>query len=357
MQSPALAVPTILAETDPDGSVRCGVCAHRCLVRPGRRGICGVRENRDGTLVSLVYGAVVAIGVDPIEKKPLYHVAPGTTAYSIATAGCPFHCTFCQNWEIAQGPRLGIDLPARRLPPARVVEEALAHGADSIAYTYVEPTVFLEYALDTARLGRAAGLRNLFITDGYATPEAIALLAPVLDAANVDLKSFDDAFYRKLCGGRLAHVLEAIVAMRRAGIWLELTTLIIPGRNDDEAELRALTRWIVDTLGPETPWHVSRFFPAHRMLDVRPTPLATLRRAADLGREAGLAHVYVGNAPELGREDTHCVGCARVLIERHGYQVRNHLAPDGTCPGCGRVLAGRGLARQGLRRGTPLPCG
>ncbi|HEX7473933.1 MAG TPA: AmmeMemoRadiSam system radical SAM enzyme [Candidatus Limnocylindrales bacterium] len=356
MQVPTTAVPSVLAETEPDGSVRCGVCAHRCLVRPGRRGICGVRENRDGTLVSLVHGSVVAIGVDPIEKKPLFHVAPGTTAYSIATAGCPFHCAFCQNWEIAQGPRLGITVPARRLPAAQVVEEALAHGADSIAYTYVEPTVFLEYALETARLGRVAGLRNLFITDGYATPEAVALLAPVLDAANVDLKSFDDAFYRKLCGARLEHVLESIVAMHRAGIWLELTTLVIPGRNDDEGEIRALTRWIVDTLGAETPWHVSRFFPAYRMLDTPPTPLATLRRVADLGREAGLVHVYVGNAPELGLEDTHCVGCGRVLIERHGYLVRNHLA-DGACPGCGRALAGRALARHREGRALPLPCG
>jgi pyruvate formate lyase activating enzyme len=337
-------VPTVLAEAFPDGSVRCGVCAHRCLVRPGRRGICGVRENRDGQLVSLAYGAVVALGLDPIEKKPLFHVAPGSIAYSIATAGCPFHCMFCQNWEIAQGPRLGLDLPTRHLPPERVVAEAVAHGAQSIAYTYVEPTIFLEYALDTARLGRAAGLRNLFITDGYATPEAVALLAPVLDAANVDLKSFDDAFYRKVCGARLAPVLESMVAMRDAGIWLELTTLVIPGRNDDDGQIRELVRWIVDTLGAETPWHVSRFYPAFRMLDVPPTPLDTLRRVADLGREAGLAHVYVGNAPELELEDTYCAGCRRVLIERRGYDVHSRLAADGSCPGCGRMLAGRALA-------------
>jgi len=350
-------IPTILATSTPDGSVRCGVCAHRCLVRPGRRGICGVRENRAGRLVSLAYGAVVAIGLDPIEKKPLFHVAPGSAAYSIATAGCPFHCTFCQNWEIAQGPRLGLDLPTRPLPPDRVVARAVAQGAESIAYTYVEPTVFLEYALDTALLARRAGLCNLFITDGYATPEAVDLLAPVLDAANVDLKSFDDAFYRKLCGGRLAPVLESIVAMRRAGIWLELTTLIIPGRNDDEGELRALAGWIVETLGVETPWHVSRFFPAYRMPDVPPTPLATLRRAADLGREAGLAHVYVGNAPELDLEDTHCVGCDRSLIERRGYRVRTHLTADGACPGCGRALAGRDLGRRAAGLRSAIPCG
>jgi pyruvate formate lyase activating enzyme len=357
MSSRATSVPTILSTPLPDGSVRCGVCAHRCLVRPGRRGICGVRENRDGQLVSLAYGAVVAAGLDPIEKKPLFHVAPGSTAFSIATAGCPFHCTFCQNWEIAQGPRLGLDLPTRRLAPEGVVAEALGLGARSVAYTYVEPTVFLEYALDTARLARRAGLRNLFITDGYATPEAVELLASVLDAANVDLKSFDDAFYRKVCGARLMPVLDSIVAMRRAGIWLELTTLIIPGRNEDDVQLQALTRWIVSTLGPETPWHVSRFFPAHRMLDVPPTPLETLRRAADVGRNAGLAHVYVGNAPELGLEDTACAGCGRLLIERCGYRVRAYLAPGGTCPGCGRVLAGRDLGQPAGPSDRSRPCG
>ncbi len=350
-------VPTILADELPDGSVRCGVCAHRCLVRPGRHGICGVRENRGGHLVCHAYGRVAAVGLDPIEKKPLFHVAPGASAYSIATVGCPFHCTFCQNWEIAQAPRLGISIPTRPMSPERVVEEALAHGADAIAYTYVEPTVFLEYALDTARLARSRGLLNLFISDGYATPEAVDLLAPVLDAANIDLKAFDDAFYRTLCGARLAHVLEAIEAMHRAGIWLELTTLVIPGRNDDEAELRALTAWIVATLGPETPWHVSRFYPAHRMLDVPPTPPATLRRAAEIGWEAGLVHVYVGNASELGLEDTRCAGCGRLLIERHGYRIVDRLSDDGGCPSCGRPLAGRELTRSGSHRRVAAPCG
>ncbi|OGO55773.1 MAG: AmmeMemoRadiSam system radical SAM enzyme [Chloroflexi bacterium RBG_16_72_14] len=333
----------------PDGSVRCGVCAHRCLVRPGRRGICGVRENRAGQLVCLAYGAVAAAGLDPIEKKPLFHVDPGSLAYSIATVGCPFHCTFCQNWEIAQAPRLGLDIPQRPMSPEAVVTAARRASASSIAYTYVEPTVFLEYALDTGRLARAAGLRNLFITDGYATPEAVGLLAGILDAANVDLKSFDDAFYRRLCGARLAHVLEAIVAMRRAGIWLEVTTLVIPGHNDSDAELRALTRWVVDTLGPATPWHVSRFFPAHRMLDVPPTPRATLARAAAIGREAGLQHVYVGNAPELGLEDTRCAGCGHVVIERTGYRSRSLLTGAGACPACGRALEGVGLARTEVR--------
>jgi pyruvate formate lyase activating enzyme len=334
-------VPTILATPGPDGSVRCGVCAHRCLVRPGRQGICGVRENRDGRLWCTAYGAVAAAGLDPIEKKPLFHVDPGTLAYSISTTGCPFHCVFCQNWEIAQAPRLGLDVPQRALSPTQVVAAAQREGADSIAYTYVEPTVFLEYALATGRLARAAGLRNLFITDGYATPEAVDLLADVLDAANVDLKSFDDAFYRRLCGARLAHVLAAIVALRGAGVWLEITTLVIPGRNDGDDELRDLTRWIVETLGPGTPWHVSRFHPAFRMRDVPPTPYATLRRAADIGRSEGLRYVYVGNAPELGLEDTHCPGCDALLVERRGYRSRVSLGAGATCPSCGRPLEGR----------------
>ncbi len=333
--------PTVLATLEADGSVRCGVCAHRCLVRPGRSGICGVRENRDGMLWCSAYGAVVAASVDPIEKKPLYHVDPGSLAFSVATAGCPFHCTFCQNWEIAQAPRLGLEVPQRVLPPARLVEEALASGASSIAYTYVEPTVFLEYALEIGRLARRAGLRNLFITDGYATPEAIGLLAPVLDAANVDLKAFDDRFYRRFCGATLAPVLDAIMAYARAGVWLELTTLVIPGHNDSDAELRDLTGWIVDTLGPHVPWHVSRFFPAYRMRDVPPTPAATLRRAAGIGREAGLQHVYVGNAPDVRLEDTACVGCGLLLVERRGYRCSSVLGPGGACPRCGRVLEGR----------------
>jgi len=348
-------VPSLLATALPDGAVRCGICAHRCLVRPGRAGICGVRENRDGVLYSTAYGAAVAVAMDPIEKKPLFHVAPGSQAYSLATAGCPFHCVFCQNWEIAQGPRLGMRPEAQSLPPDRAVAQALKLGARSIAYTYVEPTVFLEYALAIGRPARAAGLLNLFITDGYATPEAIGLLATILDAANVDLKGFNEAFYRRRCGARLDHVLEALEGYRRAGVWLEVTTLVVPGENDDPAELRELTAWLVEHLGPETPWHVSRFFPAFRMTDTPPTPLATLRLAAEIGQAAGLRHVYVGNAPELGMEDTHCAGCGALLLERSGYHMSRHLAEDGTCPNCARPLAGRAL-ELGAASG-PVRCG
>lgn len=340
---PPNAVPGMLAEPQADHAVRCGVCAHRCLVRPGRQGICGVRENHDGLLYATAYGNVVAAALDPIEKKPLYHVAPGSTAWSIATPGCPFHCSFCQNWEIAQGPRLGLALPSRPMAPEAVLRAALDHGADAIAYTYVEPTVFLEYALDVGRLARAAGLRNVWITDGYATPEAVGLLATFVDAANVDLKAFDERFYHRLCGARLAPVLEAIVALRAAGVWLEITTLVIPGHNDSPDELHALTAWVVEHLGPETPWHVSRFHPDFRLRDVPPTPASTLSRAAAIGREEGLKHVYIGNAPDLASEDTACAGCGAVVIERRGYRARSLLSRAGACPRCGRPLAGIAL--------------
>ncbi|MHB8960075.1 MAG: AmmeMemoRadiSam system radical SAM enzyme [Candidatus Limnocylindrales bacterium] len=337
-------VPGVLAVPQAAGAIRCNVCAHRCLVRPGRHGICGVRENHDGRLFAMSYGNVVAAALDPVEKKPLFHVSPGSTAWSIAMPGCPFHCVYCQNWDIAQGPRLGLVVASRELSPEAVVREAMRRGAGAIAYTYVEPTVFLEYALDTGRLARTAGLLNLWITDGYATPEAVELLARFVDAANVDLKSFDDRFYRRMCGARLAPVLESIEAMRAAGIWVEITTLVIPGHNDTDAELAAIAGWIGEHLGPETPWHVSRFHPDFRLLDVPATPAETLLRARRLGREAGLAHVYLGNAPELRGEDTECVGCGAVIVERRGYGTRSRLTPDGACPECGRMMAGIGLA-------------
>jgi pyruvate formate lyase activating enzyme len=290
--------------------------------------------------VSLAYGQVVAAELDPIEKKPFFHVDPGSGAWSIATPGCPFHCRFCQNWEISQGPRLGLSLPIRVMSPGDVLDDAIRAGASSMAYTYVEPLVFLEYILDVGRPAREAGLRNLLVTDGYATPEAIEVLAPLIDAANVDLKSFDDGFYRRICGARLQPVLDAIVGLHRAGIFLELTTLVIPGHNDGESELRALAGWIVDNVGAETPWHISRFSPAYRMPDVPVTPDETLLNAARVGREAGLRHVYIGNAPELGGESTFCAGCGALLIARSGYRVTSLLAGDGACPDCGRRLTG-----------------
>jgi pyruvate formate lyase activating enzyme len=335
--------PAVLAVSEPDRAVRCVACAHRCLVRPGRTGICGVRANRDGTLVTLVYGHAVSASADPVEKKPLFHVYPGSIAWSIATEGCNFHCLHCQNWTISQAPRERIPIRSAWLPPAAVVSEALGVRARTIAYTYTEPTVYIEYVLDTARRAADAGLANVLVTNGYETPEALDLLGPLVAAANVDLKSFDDGFYRRVCGARLAGVLEAIVGMRERGLWLELTTLVIPGLNDDPAMLESLAGWIVSELGPGTPWHVSRFFPAYRLADVPSTPIETMNRAVAIGRAAGLHYVYSGNMSD-GDQDTRCAGCGATLIRRQGFSaVRAGLA-GGRCGGCGRELEGVGLA-------------
>jgi pyruvate formate lyase activating enzyme len=341
------ATPAILGRPEADGAVRCVACAHLCLIRPGRAGICRVRENRDGALVTLVYGQAVAANADPIEKKPLFHVYPGSVAFSIATRGCNFHCLHCQNWAISQAERDGLTAPAFDLPPASVVAAAETAGARSIAYTYTEPTVFIEYVLATARLALDAGLANLLVTNGYQSLEALDLLAPVIAAANVDLKSFDDRFYRRVVGARLAPVLATLVGMRERDIWVEVTTLLIPGLNDNPEQLEALARWIVAELGPETPWHVSRFFPTYRLTDLDPTPVATIERAVAIGRGAGLCHVYSGNVSG-GDEDTSCAGCGDTLIRRRGFAAKPAPAlTAGHCTRCGHVLAGIGMAEFG----------
>ena len=340
------ASPALLGIAEAGDAVRCVACAHRCLIRPGRAGICRVRENRDGRLVTTVFGAAVAANADPIEKKPLFHVYPGSVAFSIATRGCNFHCLHCQNWTISQAERDGRTVRTFHLLPEAVVAEALAAGSRSIAYTYTEPTVFIEYVVETARLARRAGLANVLVTNGYQTPEALDLLAPLVEAANVDLKSFDDHFYRRILGARLAPVLETLVEMRRRGIWLEVTTLLIPGLNDDSNQLASLAGWIARELGPETPWHVSRFFPTYRLTDLDPTPVASIRRAVELGRAAGLRHVYSGNLAD-GEEDTHCAECGETLIRRRGFAALRAGLVEGRCGRCGHSLAGVGLAEWG----------
>jgi len=325
------------------GSVRCVACAHRCVLRPGRIGICGVRQNRGGWLYTLVYGQVVAAQAEPVEKKPFYHFMPGSYAYSIATQGCNFHCAFCQNWQMSQAHREGGVPESRNLTPDEVIGEAVAAGVRSVAYTYVEPTVFIEFALDTMVRARSAGLRNVFVTNGYETPEAIDLVAPYLDAANVDLKAANDRFYRTVCGARWEPVRDSVVEMHRRGIWLELTTLIIPGLNDDRRELRAMAEWIATAIGPETPWHLSRFQPAYRMSDLEPTPAATLVEAAEIGREVGLRHVYIGNAAEVEAATTCCARCGEILISRSDFAVTEWRLVEGRCPRCKHSLAGVGM--------------
>jgi len=328
--------------------VRCDLCAHRCLIAEGRRGVCQVRENRGGTLYSLVYGELVAQAADPIEKKPLFHFYPGSYAFSIATVGCNFSCTFCQNADISQGPRDGLQLRTRHATPEQVVEAAIRTGCASIAYTYTEPTVFFEFTYDVGRLAHERGLHNVYVTNGYMTPEMLDRVTspdgpPLLDAANVDLKAFTDAFYRQQCGARLQPVLDNLVTMKRRGVWLEVTTLLIPGLNDSEDELRQIASFIRDELDADTPWHVSRFYPTYRLLDRPPTPVSTVLRAREIGLEAGLHYVYTGNIPGQGSEDTICPACGAVAIARRGFEVIANRASGGRCGACGAPIAGAGL--------------
>jgi pyruvate formate lyase activating enzyme len=325
------------------GSVRCVACSHRCVLRPGRVGICGVRQNRGGWLYTLIYGQVVVAKAEPVEKKPFYHFLPGSTAYSVATQGCNMHCSYCQNWQISQAHREGIVPESRHVAPESVVEEAVAAGVRSVAYTYVEPTVFIEFALDTMVKARAAGLHNIFVTNGYETPEALELVAPYLDAANVDLKAASDDFYRKVCGARWEPVRDTILEMRRRNIWLELTTLVVPGYNDDPGELRAMAEWIATAIGPETPWHLTRFEPAYKLGNLEPTPAGVLVDAAAVAHEVGLRHVYVGNAPEVESAATSCARCGEALISRADFSVTEWRLIDGRCPRCKHALAGVGL--------------
>jgi pyruvate formate lyase activating enzyme len=329
----------LLYAKETDRRVRCALCAHRCRIEEGARGVCGVRENRTGNLYSLVYGRVIAENVDPIEKKPLFHFLPGSRSFSIATAGCNFSCTFCQNHDISQLPRNENPIVGRERTPAQIVEAARQSGCGSISYTYTEPTIFFEFAWDTAGIAREMGLRNIFITNGYMTSEALELLGPRLDAANVDLKSFRDDFYKKQCGARLQPVLESLRKMKEIGVWVEVTTLLIPGLNDTEGELRDLAGFIC-SLGAETPWHISRFHPRYRMTGAPPTPVVSIHRAAAIGKAAGLMYVYSGNLPGDAGENTFCSRCGHLLIDRYGFTVDRLDLKGSACPRCGAPLQG-----------------
>ncbi|MHB1317966.1 MAG: AmmeMemoRadiSam system radical SAM enzyme [Anaerolineae bacterium] len=328
--------------------VRCDLCAQRCTIVDGRRGLCQVRENRAGVLYTLVYGELVAQAVDPIEKKPLFHFHPGSRALSIATAGCNLSCTFCQNADISQGLKDGLALRGRRTAPEQVVEAAVRERCASIAYTYTEPTIFFEFAYDTGRLAHERGLADVWVSNGFMTPEMLDTVTspdapPLIDAANIDLKAFTETYYRQQCGARLQPVLDNLVQMKQRGVWLEVTTLIIPGLNDAEDELRQIAAFIHDSLSPDTPWHVSRFHPTYRLLDRPSTPVSTLLRAREIGLEAGLQYVYTGNIPGQGGEDTLCPACGATVITRSGFSVHANRAAGGRCARCGGTIAGVGL--------------
>jgi pyruvate formate lyase activating enzyme len=333
----------LLYEKLADSRVRCRLCAHRCTIDEGHMGLCQVRENRGGTLYTLVYGRTISQAVDPIEKKPLYHFYPGSRSFSVATPGCNFRCAWCQNWEISQMPREQHLIGGQPATPDQLVASARRAGCRSIAYTYTEPTIFFEYCHDIARLARAAGLANIYVTNGYMTAEMLDSARPWLDAANVDLKAFRDETYRRHIGARLQPVLDSLQKMKALGIWVEVTTLVIPGINDDPAELRDLAGFLARELGPDTPWHISRFFPQYQMGQVPPTPVETLHRAEEIGRAAGLRYIYLGNVAE--ETNTFCPGCGGLLIRRRGFSVaENTLLPEGTCPDCGQAVPGVGMA-------------
>jgi pyruvate formate lyase activating enzyme len=299
--------------------VQCELCPRKCVIPPGKRGICQVRENRDGKLYTLVYSLPCAVHADPIEKKPLFHVLPGTKSFSIATAGCNLQCKFCQNWNISRfRPE---DTDNYYLPPEEVVKMAERNGCSSIAYTYSEPTIFYEYMLATAKLAHKSGLMNVMHSAGYINEEPLRVLCKHLDAANIDLKAFTDEFYRQLTGGHLAPVLRTLKILKEEGVHTEITTLIIPTKNDSPEEIRKMCKWIADNLGEEVPLHFSRFWPQYKLANLSPTPIKTLETAKGIAREEGLKYVYIGNVPGHKGENTYCPHCYKLLVRRIGYQV------------------------------------
>ncbi len=330
-----------LSKKLPSGKILCLACAHVCKLDEGETGICGVRRVENGELQLLVYGKAAAMNVDPIEKKPLFHFLPNTQVFSFGTVGCNLSCSFCQNFEISQVHKENRPLFGKELPPKAAVEIALHYKARSIAYTYNEPIVWFEYSYDTARLAKEAGLKNVYVTSGYETKEAMKYLKEVIDGMNIDLKAFTERFYQKLCGAKLKPVLKAIEETYKNSIWIEITTLFIPGENDSEEEMRKIANFIA-SIDTAIPWHVSGFYPTYKMRDKSPTPPQTLLKAYEIGKAEGLKFVYVGNfnAPEF--ETTYCPNCGYGVIERSGYigsEVKNHLK-DGRCPKCGTFIPG-----------------
>jgi len=321
-----------------DGFVQCQLCPNQCSLSRGSRGLCRARENREGVLYTLVYGNPCAVHNDPIEKKPLYHFLPGTTALSIATAGCNLHCRYCQNWTISQVPPEQTE--NTDLPPEEVVRAAWRMQSPTIAYTYSEPTAFYEYMLSTARLARGQGLRSVAISNGYINPEPLRTLCRAVDAIKVDLKGFNERFYEQVCSGTLQPVLDSIKLIHEMGVHLELLNLVVPTLNDDEGELRELIRWVRDSVGPQIPLHFSRFIPTYQLTNLPPTPVETLDRAWKMAREEGLHYAYVGNVMGHPGNHTYCPHCDRPLIIRKGFWVVENHVREGKCAYCGAPLYG-----------------
>ena len=319
--------------------LECTLCPVRCRIGPGRRGRCRVRENRNGTGQTLVYGNPCLVQIDPVERKPFYHVLPGTRALSVSTAGCPLECSFCEVWDMALvDPE---DVHAYDLPPSTVVEHAQSMGARSVSYAFGEPIAFYEYVASTAALARDAGLLNLLHTSAYIEPDPLAEIVGLLDGVNVDLKSFEPSFYRDLVGGELEPVLRSLRHLRRAGVHIEITNLLIPTLNDDLAVIRRMAAWIRDELGPDTPLHFARFYPLYKLANLPPTPVSALDRAREVAREEGLRYVYVAKVMGHEGENTFCPSCGAKVIERLGFVIEEYHLRNGACAYCGAVIAGR----------------
>ncbi len=331
---------TMFYETLEGNTVQCGICFRNCIIREGEIGFCRNRKNRDGTLYNIVYGRPAAVQADPVEKEPLHHFHPGTSIFCVGTAGCNFRCLFCHNWTISQRSADEISDFLYDLNPEEIVRKAVYRDMPSISFTYNEPTSFYEYMYDIARIAQDRGLQVVFHTNGSMNPEPLRELLQYVDAVTVDLKAFDDEFYRTLCQAELEPVLKTLKIIREEGVWLEIVNLVITEQNDDPETIREMCRWIYENLGPHTPLHFNRFFPAHRLTHLPPTPTETLKMAHSIATQEGLRYVFIGNAPGLAENSSYCHECDAMLIERHHHSVVEIRIEDGRCPECGAAIPG-----------------
>ena len=321
--------------------VRCFLCSHNCVIQESKKGICRVRINRNGALYTLVYGKLISEAIDPIEKKPLFHFNPGSLTYSIATAGCNFNCMNCQNFEISQLPKKTENILGEFVKPEKVISSAKKYDSLSIAYTYTEPIVWFEYWRDAAAAGHEKGLKSVMISAGYINSEPLAGLVRELDAIKIDLKAYDEEFYREICSAGLQPVLETLIQIRKAGTWLEIVNLIIPTLNDDEKHIDELCKWVVENLGTDVPIHFTRFYPTYKLRNLPPTPLGSVEKAREIAVARGIKFPYVGNVPSgHPGESTYCPGCGRTVVERAGYTVLSIDIKDGKCSSCGAPIPG-----------------
>ncbi|MCQ9207462.1 MAG: AmmeMemoRadiSam system radical SAM enzyme [Omnitrophica bacterium] len=319
-------------------TVKCVLCPNECVLKNGQRSFCRVREPKNGKLYSLVYETPCSVHVDPIEKKPIYHMFPGSKAFSIATVGCNLRCKFCQNWQISQ--EYPESAANRHLPCKSVVDLALKNNCRSIAYTYSEPTVFYEYMLETAGIAREKGVKNIWVTGGFINPKPLRRLCSVIDAANIDFKGMSDKYLRETCGERLKPLLSTIKLTKEMGVWVELTNLVVPTLNDDPAMIKDMCAWIKENLGADTPLHFSRFWPMYQLKNLPPTPLDTLKNAKAIAEMAGLNYVYIGNVPESATGNTACPYCKKIVVKRTGYFVLSNHIINSKCGFCGQKIAG-----------------